>query len=188
MKFLIDFFPVLLFFIAYKVFDIYVATVVAIVTSLIQVVAVRIRYKRYEAVHLLTLALIVVFGGATLILHDEMFIKWKPSIINWLFGAAFLLNQLFGRQPLVKRLMGTMIQMPAAVWTRLNLAWGIFFVTVGVVNIYVVYHYDTDTWVNFKLFGMIGLTLVFMIGQSLYISRYLTDKGTGQSSERHRDS
>jgi len=187
MKLLTDFFPVLLFFIAYKAFDIYVATVVAIVTSVIQVITFRIRYKRYEGMHLVTLGLIVVFGGATLILHDEMFIKWKPSIVNWLFGLAFLLSHFFGRQPLIKRMMGTVIQMPALIWTRLNLAWGTFFMVVGLVNVYVIYHFDTDTWVNFKLFGMIGLTLAFIIGQSLYISRYIADKGAGKSSEKHRD-
>lgn len=187
MKLLIDFFPVLLFFIAYKVFDIYIATIVAIITSIIQVVTFRVRNKRYEAIHLVTLALIIVFGGATLILHDEMFIKWKPSIVNWLFGLAFLLSQFFGKQPLIKRMMGTVIQMPAPVWARLNLAWGIFFIVVGLLNVYVIYHFDTDTWVDFKLFGMIGLTLTFIIGQSLYISRYIADKGERKSSEKHRD-
>ena len=173
MKLLIDFFPVLLFFIAYKVYDIYIATIVAIVTSLIQVITFRIRNKRYEGIHLVTLALIILFGGATLILHDEMFIKWKPSIVNWLFGLAFLLSHFFARQPLIKHMMGTVIEMPASVWTRLNLAWGTFFMVVGFLNVYVIYHFDTDTWVNFKLFGMMGLTLVFVFAQAFYLSRYM---------------
>ena len=187
MKQLLDFFPILLFFIAYKVFDIYIATIVAIVTSVIQVITFRVRNKRYETLHLVTLGLIVLLGGATLILHDEMFIKWKPSIVNWLFGLAFLLSHFFGRQPLIKRMMGSVIQMPTPIWMRLNLAWGTFFVLVGLLNVYVIYHFDTDTWVNFKLFGMIGLTLLFIIGQSLYISRYIADKGAGKSAEKHRD-
>jgi len=187
MKLLIDFFPVLLFFIAYKIFDIYIATIVAIVTSIIQVITYRIRKKRYEGIHLVTLGLIVILGGATLILHDEMFIKWKPTIVNWLFGLAFLLSQFIGKQPLIKRMMASMIQMPAPVWKRLNLAWGLFFMAMGLINVYVIYHFDTDTWVNFKLFGMLGLTLAFIIAQSLYISSYIADKDARESSEKHRD-
>jgi intracellular septation protein len=188
MKLLIDFFPVLLFFIAYKAFDIYIATVVAIVSSVVQVVSNRLRHKRYENMQLVTLGLIVILGGATLLLHNELFIKWKPSIVNWLFGLAFLLSHFIGKQPLIKRMMGSMIQMPVVIWSRLNLAWGVFFLFLGLLNVYVIYQYDTDTWVNFKLFGMLGLTFAFVIVQSLYISRYIAAGDSGKSSEKHGDS
>jgi intracellular septation protein len=175
MKLLFDFFPILLFFVSYKVFDIFVATAVAIIASIVQVGLYRFKNKRYETMHLVTMGLIILFGGATLLLQDELFIKWKPSIVNWLFGLAFLASQFVGDQPLAKRMMGSAIDMPAYIWTRLNLAWGLFFIALGLINLYVIYHFDTDTWVNFKLFGMLGLTIGFVIVQSVYIGRYIKD-------------
>ena len=125
--------------------------------------------------HLITLFLIVVMGGLTLYLQDEQFIKWKPSIINWMFGIAFLGSQVFGKKPFVERMMAKEIELPSSVWKRLNLSWASFFITLGFVNLYVIYNYDTDTWVNFKLFGMLGLTITFIIIQAIYISKYLPD-------------
>jgi intracellular septation protein len=175
MKFLYDFFPILLFFVAYKVYDIYVATAVAIVSSIVQVAWYWARHRRFETLHLVTLVLIIVFGGLTLALHDETFIKWKPTIINWLFAAAFLASQFIGEKNLVQRLMGANVTLPAFVWPRLNLGWVLFFLFLGAANLYVMTYYDTDTWVNFKLFGMMGLTLLFVIGQGFYLMRYLQE-------------
>ena len=184
MKFLYDFFPILLFFIAYKVYGIYAATVVAIVAAFAQSGLFWLKHRRFEKMHLVTLALIVVFGGATLILHDEMFIKWKPSVLNWLFGVVFLGSQFIGRKTLVERMMGANVTLPGPVWGRLNISWGLFFIALGFINLYVVYSFDTDTWVNFKMFGMLGLTLVFVVGQSFYLMRHMntgsgTDNNTG---------
>ncbi len=187
MKLLVDFFPVLLFYIAYKLSDIYVATIVAIITSVIQVTAYRLIKKRFETMHLVTLGLIVLFGGATLLLHDELFIKWKPTIINWLFGLAFIGSQYIGRQPLVQRMMSNVVTMPAVKWRNLNLAWGLFFMALGGINLYVLYTFDTETWVNFKLFGMIGLTIGFVILQSLYIARYLKETDESSSLTNNKD-
>ncbi|MDO9371777.1 MAG: septation protein A [Gammaproteobacteria bacterium] len=173
MKFLFDLFPILLFFVAYKFYGIYVATAAAIAASFVQVGVFWLKHRRFETMHLVTLALIVVFGGATLLLHDEMFIKWKPSVLNWLFGAAFLVSQLVSDKNLAQRMLGANISLPAAVWTRLNLSWAVFFIAVGFANLYVVYYFDTDTWVNFKLFGIVGLTLVFVILQAIYLSRHV---------------
>ncbi len=172
MKLLFDFFPVLLFFIAYKTAGIYTATVVAIAAAFMQVGLFWLRHRRFENTHLLTLGLIVVFGGATLLLHDEMFIKWKPTVLNGLFALAFLVSHFIGRQPLVQRMLGKAVVLPAEIWQRLNLAWALFFLALGAANLYVVYQYSTDAWVNFKLFGMLGLTLVFIVVQSLYIARH----------------
>jgi intracellular septation protein len=173
MKFLFDFFPILLFFIAFKLYDIYVATAVAIVSSIIQVGFVWYRHRRVEKMHLITLALIVVLGGATLLLHDETFIKWKPTVVNWAFALAFLGSQ-FSQKNLVQRMMEEHIILTSkTVWKRLNLAWVAFFLLMGVVNLYVAFHFDTDTWVNFKLFGMMGLTFLFVIAQSIYLSQYM---------------
>jgi len=173
MKLLSDFFPVLLFFAAYKLYDIYVATAVLIVASLGQTLWHRLRYGRFENNHLITLAIVSLFGGATLLLHDELFIKWKPTVINWLFAALFLGSRWIGGKSLLERMLGDNIELPASVWARLNLAWVGFFVVMGGINLFVAFHFDTDTWVNFKLFGMMGLTFAFIIGQSLYLARHL---------------
>ncbi|WP_455222322.1 septation protein A [Kaarinaea lacus] len=172
-KFLADFFPVLLFFIAYKVYDIYVATAVAIAASFIQVGAHWLKHKKFENSHLITLAILVVFGGATILLHDEMFIKWKPSVVNWIFAAVFLGSQFIGSKTIVERMMSKSVTLPATVWLKLNLSWVIFFIALGVINLFVVYNFDTDTWVNFKLFGMMGLTILFVIVQAVYMSRHM---------------
>jgi len=173
MKLLFDLFPVLLFFLAYKLHDIYVATAVAIVASFLQVGWFWWRHRRFETMHLVTFGLIAVLGGATLWLHSEDFIKWKPTVVNWLFGAAFIGSQFIGRKPLVERMMGSAITLPATIWQRLNLSWATFFILLGAANLYVVYHFDTDTWVNFKLFGMMGLTLAFMVAQAFYLARHV---------------
>lgn len=176
MKFLYDFFPILLFFIAYKLYDIYVATAVAIAAAFIQTMGYWFKHRRFEKMHLVTFGLLAVFGGLTLILRDPVFIKWKPTVINWLFAAAFIGGAWFGEKTLVERMMSHAIQVASPVWKRLNWAWVLFFISMGLVNLYVAFNYDEDTWVNFKLFGMMGLTFVFVFGQALYLSRYMTDE------------
>ena len=175
MKFLYDFFPILLFFIAYKMYGIYAATVVAIVASVLQVGLFWLKHKRFENMHLITMGLIVVFGGLTLVLHDETFIKWKPTVINWLFGVVFIGSGFIGKKTLSERLMGSAITVPGEIWSKLNWAWGLFFLFLGGVNLFVMYNFDTDTWVNFKLFGMVGLTFAFVIAQSFYLARHIEE-------------
>ena len=173
MKMLADLFPVILFFVAYQLFDIYVATQVAIAAAAIQVAYHRIRYGRVENTHWLTLGLLVVFGGLTLALRDPTFIKWKPTVVNWLFAAAFLLSQLFMRRSLLRRMMDHAIELPEPAWMRLNTAWVLFFFGMGILNLYVAYNYSEQTWVNFKLFGFLGLTLAFMLAQGVYLARHM---------------
>ena len=175
MKLLFDFFPILLFFIAYKLFDIYVATAVAIGATFLQIGFSWFKTRKVATMQWVTLAVILVFGGLTLYLHDEQFIKWKPTVINWLFGAAFLVSQVFGEQTAIERMLGSNLTLPKPVWRRLNLLWVSFFLVMGSANLYVMSHFDRDTWVNFKLFGMLGLTLVFIVLQSFYLSRYMTE-------------
>lgn len=170
---LIDFLPVALFFIVYKTVDIYSATAVLIIASAIQTVGVRLWKGKFEQSHVITLVLVAAFGGLTLLLHDEMFIKWKPSVINWLFAAVFLGSMWIGKQPIIQRMLGGQVELPQSVWTKLNVAWAAFFTFLGFLNLYVIYNYDTDTWVNFKLFGLMGLTIIFIIGQSLYMAKYI---------------
>lgn len=173
MKFLIDFFPIVFFFIAFKMYDIYIATAVLIIASLVQTSAHWLMHRRFEKMHVITLLLVCVFGGLTLILQDEMFIKWKPTVINWLFAIAFIGSQFIGKKSLVQRMMGDHMVLPSNIWLNLNIAWTLFFIALGFANLYVVYNFDTETWVNFKLFGLLGLTFVFVIAQSLYVARFI---------------
>lgn len=173
MKLLYDFFPLLVFFIFYKATNIFVATGALIVATAVQLVLMWVKFKRVETMHVVTFVLVLVFGGLTIWLHDAMFLKWKVSIVNWLFGAAFLLTQFIGKRTLVEMLMNAQIQLPKFVWKRLNTMWGVFFILMGTLNIYVVYHYSTATWVDFKVFGMLGLTVIFIIIQTAYLYRYL---------------
>jgi intracellular septation protein len=177
MKLLFDLFPVILFFIAFKLYGIYVATAVAIVASILQVAYVYAKNKRVEKMHIITLALIIILGGATLIFQDEAFIKWKPTVVNWGFALIFLGSHFIGQKPIIRRMMDQAISLPDRVWLNLSYMWIVFFIFSGIANIYVAYQYDTDTWVNFKLFGLMGLTLVFIIVQGIYISRYIKDTG-----------
>jgi intracellular septation protein len=183
MKFLFDFLPIIAFFIAYKGYDIYVATAVAIGTSAIQLGWLWLKDRRVERMPLITLTLLVVMGGATLLLQDENYIKWKPTVVNWLFAVMFLSSQFIGNLTLLERMMGKSIELPKAVWLRLTSAWATFFFVMGVVNLYVAFHFDTDTWVNFKLFGILGLTLAFVIGQAFYMAQYIKVDTESSGSE-----
>lgn len=173
MKILIEFLPIVIFFVAFKVFDIYVATTTAIFVALVQVLYDRIWLKRWVSSHLLTFAVIGVFGGATLLLQDEVYIKWKPTVLNGLFALAFLASQFVGERTLVERMLGKQLELASAQWARLNLAWVGFFVFCALLNIYVMKNFDTETWVNFKLFGLFGLTFAFIAAQMLFVSRSL---------------
>lgn len=174
MKFFYDFFPILLFFIAYKIYGIYAATAVAIVASFIQVCFSWLKNRRVENMHIATLILITVLGGATLLFRDETFIKWKPTIVNWLFAVVFLGSQFLSKKTLIQRMMENSFTLSAEyIWIRLNILWVIFFTVMGFINLYVAFNFDTNTWVNFKLFGMMGLTFIFVLGQGLYLSRYI---------------
>jgi intracellular septation protein len=216
MKVLIDFFPVLAFFVTYKLSDIYVATGVAIGASAVLLGWSWVRQRRLETMPLVTLVLLLVFGGLTLALRDPIFVMWKPTIVNGLFGAVFLASHWIGNRTLIERLMGKAVTLPSPVWERLNLMWVGFFVFTGLANLFVVYvgsgffdaqqallaasglhevdlsacgssfsgellglcqqaHSSEEIWVNFKLFGMMGMTILFVIGQSFYLARHLTD-------------
>lgn len=172
MKPFLDFIPIILFFIAYKYYDIYVATTVVIIASVLQATYVYLTEKRIPAMLLASTALIVLLGAATLILHDENFIKWKPTVVNWLFAAVFIASIYIGEKPVLQRMMESTFQyFPSIIWQRMSWLWGAFFISVGIINLWVAYHFDTDTWVNFKLFGLLTLTFVFIIGQSIYMMR-----------------
>lgn len=175
MKFLSDLFPVILFFIAYKMYDFYVATAVIIVATSVQVGYSWFRHRKVEKMHLATLLLVLLFGGLTLYLQDPLFLKWKPTVVNWLFAIVFLGSQFIGQKPLVERMMSKSVALPASIWSRLNTAWSLFFVAMGAVNLYVAFNFSEEAWVNFKLFGMMGMTILFIIFQAFYLAKYISE-------------
>lgn len=175
MKQLFEFFPIVLFFIAYKLYGIYVATEVMIGATTLGVALTWLKYRQVTSMQWITLVLAIVLGGATIYLHDERFLKWKLSIVEWLFGIAFLGSQFIGKKPFVERMMSSNLTLPASVWKRLNLMWGSFFISVGFINLYVMQHYNTDDWVTFKTFGVPGLMVVFILVQIVFIYKYLPE-------------
>jgi intracellular septation protein len=210
MKQLFDFLPIVLFFIVYKFFldlpaalinsvndllpfmaltpgnesdAIYLATLVAIIATVIQVLLSAILLKKIEKMPIITLVLLVVFGGATLVLKDPLFIQWKPTAINWLFGLGFLLSQFIGSKPLIQRMMSQALDIDDdSVWIKLNLSWVLFFAFSGLVNLTVApaidpfnFQFSESTWVDFKLFGLMGMTFTFVIGQAFYLGRFMPE-------------
>jgi intracellular septation protein len=205
MKLLVDLLPVLLFFIAYKLgmtfpdqalalagtalgpiisdgkvpadqAPIMLATAVAIAVSLLQVGLLLVRGRKIEPMLWVSLGVIVVFGGATIWLHDETFIKWKPTILYWLFATALAAGQLLWRRNLLKSVLGAQLTLDEPVWRRLVWIWCAFFATIGAANLVVAYSVPTHVWVNFKLFGLLGLTLVFMLGMGMWLSRHMKEE------------
>lgn len=180
MKFLFDFFPIALFFITFRFFEdphegVLAATAVAMIASALQVLLFWLKNKRVEKIHVITLVLITVLGGATLILKDPVFIKWKPTAVNWMFAIAFLGSQFIGDKPFVKRMMAQAIELPNNIWSTLNYAWVVFFTAMGFANLYVAFNYDLTTWVDFKTYGMLGFTILFVILQAVFLAKYMPE-------------
>lgn len=206
MKLLIDFFPIILFFVSFyqakylmdntfigSLIDLekpehinatIIATGVAIVASFVQVGYNWIKTHKFERMHLFSLALISILGGITIVIGDPAFIQWKPTVLNWVFAGAFFLSIFIGEKNLVERMMGGQLDLPDYVWTRLNLSWVTFFLISGAANLYVAFYYDIEaqpdvrmaTWVDFKLFGLMGLTIVFVILQAIYLARFIQEE------------
>src|SRR3954468_19620939 len=175
MKFLFDLLPVAFFFVAIQIWDIYVATAVAIAATCAQVGWLMLRKKKVEPMLWASFGIIVVFGGLTLYLRDKNFILWKPTVLYWLFGGVLAGGALFGRN-LVRSVLSEQMKLPERIWTRLNWSWVGFFAVMGVVNLYVAYNYSEKIWATFKLFGGMGLMLLFVIPLSLILARYMQDE------------
>jgi intracellular septation protein len=173
MKLLLDFFPILLFFAAFKLAGIYVATGVAIVATFAQIAWLRHSTGKVEPMQWVSLAVIVLFGGATIALHNDTFIKWKPTVLYWLMGGTLLAGQVLFRRNLLKSLMGSQLELPDPIWRVVNWSWIVFFGLLGALNLWVAFHFDTDTWVNFKLFGGMGLMVLFILAQAVYLGRHI---------------
>jgi len=173
MKFLFDILPVLLFFVAYKLADIFVATAVAIGTTALQIGWTWHRHRKVDTMLWVSLAVIVVFGGATMALQDETFIKWKPTVLYWLFAAILIIAQAGFGKNLIHSMLQGQVTLPHQAWVKLNLSWIGFLLFMGLANLYVAYNFSTDVWVNFKLFGGMGLMLLFVLAQGLMLAKYI---------------
>jgi len=205
MKLLFDFFPIILFFVSYYQASFLIentfigqlvnpdkpdfinatilATAVAIIASFIQVAYHWLKTHKFERMHIFSLALITVLGSITIFLGNPAFIQWKPTVLNWLFAGVFLGSMVIGERPIIQRMMSEQISLPENVWKTLNLSWVTFFFISGAANLYVAFYYNLgapdearmDTWVNFKLFGLMGLTIGFVILQALYLSQHIIE-------------
>ena len=179
MQLFYEIFPVFLFFLAFKFYDIYVATIVGIVATTLQVIASRAWTGKWDRKQIVTLAVFLFFGGMTLYFHDPIFVKWKPTVIFWIFALIIIGYQLFVRKSLMQRLMSNMLQekadVPIVVWKRLDFIWALFFGVLGCANLYIAYYYSNDAWVNFKFYGITGALFLFSIFQAFYLMRYMTE-------------
>ncbi len=186
MKLLVDFFPIAIFFVAFKIFDIYVATGVAIAATLLQIGYLKKVHGKVEIMQWVSLGVIVVFGGATLIFHDNTFIQWKPTVLYWLMGSSLLISNFVFKRNLMKVFMGEQLVLPDHAWVVLLWSWVGFLTFMGSLNLYVAFNFDLNTWVNFKLFGSIGLMIVFAVLQGMYLSRFVSAEellGEGAAKE-----
>ena len=176
MKLLVDFFPIAIFFVAFKIVDIYVAPAVAIGATLLQIAYLKKVHGKVEIMQWVSLGVIVVFGGATLIFHDNTFIQWKPTVLYWLMGSSLLISNFVFKRNLMKVFMGEQLVLPDHAWVVLLWSWVGFLTFMGSLNLYVAFNFDLNTWVNFKLFGSIGLMIVFAVIQGMYLSRFVSEE------------
>ena len=170
---LFELIPLIGFFVSYKAVDIYVSVIVLMALMAMGLLVLKIQKKPITNMQWVSFVLVIVFGGITLIFRNEMFIKWKPTVLNWGFGLAFFISHFTKKNFTQRLLSAAKINAPLHVWKRLNLSWVIFFMLSGALNIFVAYQFDTDIWVNFKLFGLFGLTFLFAIGQAIYLKNHL---------------
>ena len=172
-----DFILVILFFVIFKFYDIYAATAVIMIGAFLQVLWTRFRLKKYDKKQIMLLVIVVLFGGMTLYFHNPIFIKWKPTIVFWMFGIALFFSQFVGSKPLMQHMLESILSskqpIPKNIWHKINAAWATFFILIGTVNIVIAYCFSTDAWVNFKLWGVLSAFILFSIAQSLYLAKYI---------------
>ena len=183
MKVFFDLIPVILFFIGFKLYDIFVATAVAIGATIVLVIYSKVRHGKVEKMLLINAAIISVLGGITLVLHDKTYIMWKPTALYWLMAAILLISNRFFKKNLIQKMMGKMLNPPAHLWNTLNLVWVAFLIGLGFLNLYVAFNFSENTWVNFKLFGVTSMMFVFMIAQTFLLKNYLIEPNEDQKEQ-----
>jgi intracellular septation protein len=175
MKFLFDLLPVGSFLVALLIWDIFVATAVAIAVTVGQISWLAINRKKIHGTLWISAACVLVFGSLTLILQDKTFIQWKPTVVYWLFGAVLAIAPLLGKN-LIKTMMSEQLQLPEKTWSRVNWSWVAFFGFMGAANLYVAYNFSEKVWGFFKAFGGIGLMIVFAVVQSFFLAKHMDEK------------
>jgi intracellular septation protein len=170
---ILEFLPLVIFFAIYKIYGIYWATASLIITSALQIVYFLVKKQKVPSKYWILFVLITVLGGLTIFLQNDAFLKWKVTIINVFFALALLISQQFFKKNLIKKFLGDALTLPENIWARLNTAWAIFFALCGILNIYVAYNFEQETWVNFKVFGLTGLMFIFVIGSIASLHKYL---------------
>lgn len=186
MKQIIDFIPLIIFFALYKMYDIYTATGALIAATAIQIALTYLLYRKVEKMQVITFAMVAVFGGMTIFLHDDNFIKWKVTIVYALFALGLMVSQIMGK-PAIKRMLGKEITLPDSVWSKINWAWTAFFSMCAITNVYVAFNLPLDTWVNFKVFGLLIATITFTLLTGLYIYKSLPKDKQQQLSGKNSD-
>lgn len=176
MKLFSDLFPILLFFVAFKTHGIYVATAAAMIATTVQILWSKFRHGKIDAMLWISFVVVGVFGGATLMLHNETFIKVKPTVLYWLFASILMISQLVFHKNLMRRLLHEKLALPVHAWNRLNMIWVLFFFALGFINLYVAFTFSTDTWVDFKLFGFSSMIFLFILAQGAWLFKYLDEK------------
>ena len=176
MKFFFDLLPVILFFVGFKLYGIYTATAIAIATTIALIIFSKLRHGKVDNMLLANGAIISVLGGITLLLHDQTYIMWKPTVLYWLGAATLLISNGFFKKNFIQQMMAKMLNPPISIWNNLNLAWVVFLTVLGFVNLYVAFNYSLDTWVNFKLFGVTGAMFLFVIAQVLLLKKYIIEQ------------
>lgn len=185
MKAFLDFIPALAFLVALFIPEtreegVYLATKVIIITTFLQVLILWIIHRRVEKQYLIILGVVLVLGSATLLFHDARFIKWKPTIVFWIFSLICLASEFIGQKNIATRIMGSMFDAPVSVWKRVNLSFTVFFLALGFMNLYVAYNFDTETWAFFKVFGIMAINVVFVIALVSYMFRYIIEPDNKQ--------
>ena len=173
MKQFFEFIPLIIFFVIYKMVDIYAATAALMISMGLMLAYNYFKSRKVEKMQLITFVMVLVFGGLTLILHDDTFIKWKVTVVYALFSIALLVSQFYIKKPIIKQMLGKELTLPENIWNNLNTAWALFFAVLGALNIYVAFSLPQEVWVNFKVFGLLGATLVFTILSGVYLYKYL---------------
>jgi len=183
MKIFFDLLPVILFFVGFRLYDIFVATAVAIFTTLAMIAYSKLKHGKVEKALMINGMLISVLGGFTLLLQDKTYIMWKPTVLYWIGAFTLWISAQFFHKNLIQHLMQKLLNMPVQLWRRLNWAWIVFLSVLGALNLYVAFHFNESTWVNFKLFGVTGLMFTFMVAQMLLLKRYLIEPPDTQSPD-----
>ncbi len=186
MKVFFDLFPVILFFIAFKMYDIFIATGVAIGATIALIIYSKVRHGKVEKMLMVNGVIISILGGVTLLLHDKTFIMWKPTVLYWLLAGVLLISNIFFKKNLIQQMMGKMLNPPTSTWSSLNLVWVAFLVAMGFLNLYVAYNFSEDTWVNFKLFGVTSMMFVFMMAQVLFLKDHLIEQPETEAQEENK--